>query len=102
MPPAKKPPAAVFELRRQLMRCCEMERSFKVGLLVLASILGTSAAQTARPLPYLNTSLSKEQRAADLVGRMTLEEKVGQMGNAALAIPRLNVPAYDYWNEALH
>jgi beta-glucosidase len=33
---------------------------------------------------------------------MTLEEKVGQMGNAAAAIPRLNVPAYNYWNEALH
>jgi beta-glucosidase len=51
---------------------------------------------------YLNPELSAERRAADLVGRMTLEEKVLQMQNAAPAIPRLNIPAYDWWNEALH
>ncbi len=51
---------------------------------------------------YLNPDLPPEQRAADLVSRMTLEEKVLQMQNAAPAIPRLGVPAYDWWNEALH
>lgn len=45
---------------------------------------------------------SPEQRAADLVSRMTLEEKVSQMQNTAPAIPRLGIPAYDWWNEALH
>jgi len=51
---------------------------------------------------YRNTSLPVEQRAADLVRRMTLEEKASQLVNQARAIPRLNVPAYDWWSEALH
>lgn len=59
------------------------------------------AAQATTPA-YLDTSLSFKQRAADLVSRMTLKEKVAQMQNAAPAIPRLGVPAYDWWNEALH
>jgi beta-glucosidase len=50
----------------------------------------------------LDPSLPAEQRAADLVGRMTLEEKATQLVNQARAIPRLNVPAYDWWSEALH
>jgi len=47
-------------------------------------------------------SQTPEQRAAELVSRMTLEEKVSQMQNSAPAIPRLHIPAYDWWNEALH
>ena len=43
-----------------------------------------------------------EQRVNDLVGRMTLEEKASQLVNQSRAIPRLNVPAYDWWSEALH
>ncbi len=58
-------------------------------------------AATAKPL-YLDPARSFAERAADLVGRMTLEEKVAQMQNAAPAIPRLGVPEYDWWNEALH
>jgi beta-glucosidase len=52
--------------------------------------------------PYLDTRLTPEQRAADLVSRMTLEEKAAQLGNAAPAIPRLRVPKYNWWNEGLH
>jgi len=51
---------------------------------------------------YLNPSLSFDQRAADLVSRLTLEEKVQQMKDIAPAIERLGVPAYNWWNEALH
>jgi beta-glucosidase len=51
---------------------------------------------------YLNPSLPIEQRVSDLVSRMTLDEKVRQMQHTAPAIPRLGVPAYDWWNEALH
>ena len=51
---------------------------------------------------YLDPSLPPEQRAADLVQRMTLEEKASQLVNGARAIPRLNVPAYNWWSEALH
>jgi beta-glucosidase len=53
-------------------------------------------------LPYKDTSLSIEKRVDDLVSRMTLEEKVSQMMNAAAPIERLGIPAYDWWNEALH
>jgi beta-glucosidase len=51
---------------------------------------------------YLDPRLPPEQRAADLVRRMTLEEKASQLVNQARAIPRLNVPSYDWWSEALH
>jgi beta-glucosidase len=51
---------------------------------------------------YLNTTLPAEQRAADLVHRMTVEEKVTQLTNQSRAIPRLNVPAYNWWSESLH
>ena len=58
--------------------------------------------QTAGNAPYQDPNLSPEKRAADLVSRMTLEEKVLQMQNSAPAIPRLGVPVYNWWNEALH
>src|SRR5271157_4977884 len=51
---------------------------------------------------YLDPSLPPEQRAADLVHRMTLEEKTSQLVNQARTIPRLGVPYYDWWSEALH
>jgi len=59
-------------------------------------------AQDTSSFPYMNPKLSPEQRAADLVHRMTLEEKGTQLVNQARAIPRLGVPAYDWWSEALH
>jgi beta-glucosidase len=61
-----------------------------------------NSPQTDAKAAYLKTSLPAEQRAADLVGRMTLEEKASQLVNQSRAIPRLNVPAYDWWSEALH
>src|SRR5262252_3556054 len=66
-----------------------------------AMLLVLAAAARAQA-QYLDPSLPAERRAADLVSRMTLEEKVLQMQNNAPAIPRLNVPAYEWWNEALH
>jgi len=51
---------------------------------------------------YLNTNLSFEERAEGLLARLTLKEKVGQMVSAAKAIPRLGIPAYNWWNECLH
>ena len=62
---------------------------------------GAQAPSDQKPA-YLDPSLPPEQRAADLVHRMTLEEKGTQLLNQARAIPRLEVPAYDWWSEALH
>jgi beta-glucosidase len=59
-----------------------------------------SHADTA--LPYFNPNLPLEQRVADLVSRMTLDEKVKQMLYNAPAISRLQIPAYTWWSEALH
>lgn len=70
-------------------------------LVALVLAAGSAAAQTS-PLPYQNPSLMPRDRAVDVVGRMTLEEKVSEMGNASAAVPRLGVPAYDFWNEGLH
>ena len=68
-------------------------------LLALGILSSGASAQSQKTLPYLDPSLPTEQRVDDLVSRMTLEEKVPQLINTAPAIPRLNVPAYDYWSE---
>ena len=51
---------------------------------------------------YLDPKLPTAERVADLIGRMTLEEKVNQMVHASPALERLGVPKYNWWNEALH
>ena len=61
-----------------------------------------SAAKEPTRAAYLDPSLPLEQRVNDLVSRMTLEEKVSQMQDVAAAVPRLGIPAYNWWNEGLH
>lgn len=68
--------------------------------LVLGSLIGQ--AQEYKSYPMWNHLLPMEQRVNDVVKRLTLEEKVAQMLNATPAIPRLGIPAYDWWNEVLH
>ena len=70
-------------------------------LLTTLLTLGTSAVM-AQMLPYQNPSLSAEERAEDLLGRLTLEEKAKLMMDVSPAIPRLGIPAFQWWNEALH
>jgi beta-glucosidase len=74
-------------------------------LICLSLLLGLAFritnGQSGTP-PYKNPSLPVEKRVDDLVSRMTLEEKVSQMMNGAAAIERLDVPQYEWWNEALH
>ena len=67
------------------------------ALLSLACVL-PAAAQ----LPYMDQKLSPEQRADDLLGRLTLVEKASLMDFNSPAIPRLGISAYNWWNEALH
>ncbi len=64
-------------------------------------LIGCGAA-SGQNEKYLDTSLSVGERVEDLVGRMTLDEKISQMMNNAPAIDRLGVPAYNWWNECLH
>jgi len=70
--------------------------------LVCSGVVWAAWGQDAQKPAYLDPSLPAEQRAADLVHRMTLDEKATQLVNQARAIPRLHVPAYDWWSEALH
>lgn len=59
-------------------------------------------AQSPQKFMYHDVNLPLEQRVEWLVSQMTLEEKIGQMVFTAPAIPRLGVPAYNWWNESLH
>ncbi|MFT4089141.1 MAG: glycoside hydrolase family 3 C-terminal domain-containing protein [Asticcacaulis sp.] len=69
---------------------------------VLFGSFSPAIARAEADAPYLDASLSAKARAADLVARMTLEEKASQIHNNAAAIPRLGIPAYEWWNEGLH
>lgn len=70
-------------------------------ILVLIPFIGISQ-ETNTILLFNDYKLTFEQRVNDLVGRLTLEEKVSQMLNSSPAIARLGIPAYDWWNETLH
>jgi beta-glucosidase len=72
------------------------------GVMFCGAMQQVAIAQDAANLPYMNPQLSPEQRAADLVHRMTLAEKASQMQNNSAAVPRLKIPAYQWWSEALH
>jgi beta-glucosidase len=86
--------AAIRSLARMLL-----------GVIMLCLLVLCGLAQTKPKKPtaaYLDTSLPIERRVDDLISRMTLDEKVRQMQHTAPAIPRLGVPSYDWWSEALH
>ncbi len=70
-----------------------------LSLLAGIAFCGALAAQT---LPYQDASLSPEQRADDLLGRLSLKQKVSLMMNASPAIPELGIREYNWWSEALH
>jgi len=75
----------------------------RTSRLVLALLfVALAPVSAAPPLPYQNPNLPTARRVKDLISRMTLAEKVSQMTNSAPAIPRLGIPQYDWWNEALH
>ena len=57
---------------------------------------------SAQQLPYQNPQLSAAQRADDLLKRLTIDEKVNLMMDTSPAIPRLGIPQFQWWNEALH
>src|SRR6202050_4852925 len=71
----------------------------KIGFLALAALFATPAQQ---PPLYQNPSAPMEKRVDDLLGRRTLPEKIPPPMNDSAAIPRLSIPAYNWWNECLH
>jgi beta-glucosidase len=73
--------------------------SLALPFLIVLIAFKLNAQKVPPPTP---ADLAAERRAADMVSRMTLDEKISQMQNHAVAIPRLNIPAYDWWNEGLH
>lgn len=81
-----------------------MTKNTTKALLIACILLAIASCKPREDYqyPYLNPHLSIEERVNDLVGRMTLEEKIGQMINQAPAIERLGIPEYNWWNEGLH
>ncbi len=80
-----------------------LNRIIAVSVLFLAMALPAFAQSGAAGSPgFRNVAAPVEARVADLISRLTLEEKVSQMMMTSPAIPRLGVPAYDWWNEGLH
>jgi beta-glucosidase len=77
-----------------------VRRFISIFLLACASVIQAAPAQ--QQSAYLDTKLSPQERAHDLVGRMTLDEKAAQLEDWATAIPRLGIPDYQTWNESLH
>lgn len=89
-------------MKRSTISLAKRRRSLEqfriLGLCVAAAFSAVSRSQVPTHTPTSET----EKRVAALVGQMTLAEKVSQMQNDASAIPRLNVPAYNWWSEGLH
>ena len=81
-----------------------MNNFFLKSIILLFVSLGINInSYSASNLPaYKNPSLSPKERAADLLPRLTLEEKVSLMMDVSPAIERLGIPSYNWWNEALH
>ncbi|WP_345212473.1 glycoside hydrolase family 3 N-terminal domain-containing protein [Mucilaginibacter gynuensis] len=77
----------------------KLRSSFLFILFVL--LLGADAVK-AQQKPYLNPALPIDTRVNDLISRLTLAEKASLLGYRSAAVPRLNIPAYNWWNEGLH
>ena len=79
-----------------------MKRWILIGMVVASGMTMQAQNKLPEKFPYQDTSLTAEERADDLLKRLTLEEKASLMMNGSPAIPRLSIKAYGWWNEALH
>jgi len=73
----------------------------RISLLIAISFLFTVSLK-AQPYAFQNSSLSSNERAKDLISRLTLEEKAGLMLDQSEAVPRLGIKRFNWWSEALH
>ena len=73
-----------------------------VAISAVSAGLNVTAQQDPSAFPFRDHTLSPEVRVNDLVSRMTLKEKADQLLYTAPAVPRLGIPSYNWWNEALH
>ena len=79
-----------------------MKNSISIAMATLVMALSNAPVKADESSALRNPALSVEQRAADAVSHMTLEEKAAQLGSAAPAIPHLGIPEYNWWSEGLH
>ena len=82
-----------------------MKKKFFIG--IAAAICCTASCNSVHnkeyyKYPFLNPKLTSEERAADLVSRLTLEQKIKQMRHPAAAVDSLFIKRYNWWNECLH
>ena len=110
--------AALYYFRNRLRKICPLGNIYAIGNITplpvfciyyhikmkksITLVLACFAALLHAQEPYKNPALTPDQRAKDLLGRMTLDEKISQTLNGSPAIPRFGIPAVDWWNEALH
>ena len=78
-----------------------LSRTLCVAICLLPSCIAAQPSQSTLPLD-LDPTLPVSARVDDLLARMTLEEKTSQLVNQSRGIPRLGIPEYDWWSEALH
>jgi len=91
--------------RSALRRALVLPPALALAVAAAGQLRSEARASQAEPGPapaYKNPELDFAARARDLVSRMTVEEKISQLTNQAAAIPRLDLPPYEWWNEALH
>jgi beta-glucosidase len=83
------------------IRAIAFQMTYSMKLLVIAALF-FSASSFGQKLPYQDPTLSSEERARDLISRLTLKEKTLLMQDQSPAIPRLGIKKFNWWSEALH
>jgi beta-glucosidase len=79
-----------------------MSKIIKLSLLLFVVCNSSGIGQNTQKYLYQNPNLSFEERTENLLGLLTLEEKIGMLNYESKAVPRLGVPEYNWWNECLH